>query len=73
MSTGKDTQAQAQAAQVEVQEGSILDQAIKATKQAEESRAQDLLRTLTEEALKGLPILEMTSRMLSSVSRLFLE
>ncbi len=53
MSTGKDTQAQAPAAQVEVQEGSILDQAIKATKQTEESRAQELLRTLTEEALKG--------------------
>jgi len=53
MSTGKESEAQAQAQQVEVKEGSVLDQAIKATKQTEESRAQELLRTLTEEALKG--------------------
>ena len=53
MSTGQATQAQAQAAEVEVREGSLLDQAIKATKQTETSRAQELLRTLTEEALKG--------------------
>ena len=53
MSTGKQTQSQAQAAPVEVREGSVLDQAIKATKQTEQSRAQELLRTLTEEALKG--------------------
>jgi len=53
MSTGKDAQSEAQAAAVEVQEGSLLDQAIKATKQTDESRAQELLRTLTEEALKG--------------------
>ncbi|MDB5407392.1 MAG: hypothetical protein JWL84_2304 [Rhodospirillales bacterium] len=32
---------------------SLLDQAIAATKQTEPDRAQDLLRTLTEEALKG--------------------
>jgi type VI secretion system protein ImpC len=51
MSTGKE--AEAQARQVEVKEGGLLDQAIKATKQTEESRAQELLRTLTEEALKG--------------------
>jgi type VI secretion system protein ImpC len=50
MSTG---QASAQAGEVEVREGSILDQAIKATKQTETSRARELLRTLTEEALKG--------------------
>ena len=50
MSTGKDAQSEAQAAAVEVQEGSLLDQAIKATKQTDESRAQELLRTLTEEA-----------------------
>ncbi|PSU34134.1 type VI secretion system contractile sheath large subunit [Photobacterium lutimaris] len=32
---------------------SLLDQAISATKQTESSRAEELLRTLTEEALKG--------------------
>ena len=32
---------------------SLLDQAISATKQTEKSRAEELLRTLTEEALKG--------------------
>lgn len=53
MSTGKKSEAQAQPAAVEVKEGSLLDQAIKATKQTEDSRAQELLRTLTEEALKG--------------------
>ena len=41
------------ATEAEVREGSLLDQAIKATKQTETSRAQELLRTLTEEALKG--------------------
>ncbi len=51
MSTGKE--AESQAPQVEVKEGSLLDQAIKATKRTEESRAQELLRTITEEALKG--------------------
>jgi type VI secretion system protein ImpC len=55
MSTGENAKAkaQAQAAAAEVRGGSILDQAIKATKQTEASRAQELLRTLTEEALKG--------------------
>ena len=54
MSTGQANQAQAAATEaVEVREGSLLDQAIKATKQTETSRAQELLRTLTEEALKG--------------------
>ncbi len=53
MSTDSQSQRQAQAAQAETGETSILDQAIKATKATEESRAQDLLRTLTEEALKG--------------------
>ena len=33
--------------------GSLLDQAIKATKQTEPDRAQDSLKTVTEEALKG--------------------
>jgi type VI secretion system protein ImpC len=53
MSAGEQTKSQAQAAAVEVREGSVLDQAIKATKQTEQSRAQELMRTLTEEALKG--------------------
>lgn len=53
MSTGQASQGEAQAAEAEVREGSILDQAIKATKQTETSRARELLRTLTEEALKG--------------------
>ncbi|NQT37027.1 MAG: type VI secretion system contractile sheath large subunit [Planctomycetes bacterium] len=51
MSTGEQAKSQAQA--VEVKEGSLLDQALKATKQTESSRAQELLATLTEEALKG--------------------
>ncbi|MHC4398300.1 MAG: type VI secretion system contractile sheath large subunit [Planctomycetota bacterium] len=44
---------EAQAAEAEAQEGSILEQAIHATKQTKEDRAQELLKTLTEEALKG--------------------
>jgi type VI secretion system protein ImpC len=53
MSAGEELKTQAQAAEVVVKEGTLLDQAIKATKQTEQSRAQELLRTLTEEALKG--------------------
>jgi type VI secretion system protein ImpC len=53
MSTGKERETQAAVAEAEVLEGGLLDQAIKATKQTEKSRAQELLRTLTEEALKG--------------------
>jgi type VI secretion system protein ImpC len=53
VSTAEPSRSSAQAAEVEVKEGSLLDQAIKATRQTERSRAQDLLRTLTEEALKG--------------------
>jgi len=53
MSTGGQAESQAQAAEVEVKEGSLLAQAIAATRQTERSRAQELLRTLTEEALKG--------------------
>jgi len=53
MSTGKQAAQKTQAAQAEVREGSILDQAIKATKQTEQTRAQELLQTLTDEALKG--------------------
>ena len=50
-----DTESQAQAAEAtETQEASLLDQAIGATKQTEPDRAQDLLKTLTEEAMKGV-------------------
>ena len=50
-----DTESQAQAAEAtEAQEVSLLDQAIGATKQTEPDRAQDLLKTLTEEAMKGV-------------------
>lgn len=40
-------------AAVEENTGSLLEQAISATKQTESSRAEELLRTLTQEALKG--------------------
>jgi type VI secretion system protein ImpC len=46
-------EAAAPPAEAEAKEATLLEQAIKATKQTEESRAQELLRTLTEEALKG--------------------
>jgi type VI secretion system protein ImpC len=46
-------QAQGAAQATETAEVSLLDQAIGATKQTEPERAQELLRTLTEEALKG--------------------
>jgi type VI secretion system protein ImpC len=36
-----------------VESGSLLDQVISATKQTERSRAEDLIRTLADEALKG--------------------
>ena len=50
-----DTESQAQAAATETEaEVSLLDQAIAATKQTEPDRAQDLLKTLTEEAMKGV-------------------
>lgn len=41
------------AATTTTQEASLLDQVLGATKQTERSRAEDLIRTLTEEALKG--------------------
>ncbi len=53
MSTDSQSQGQPRPSRAEEAEVSILDQAIKATKATEESRAQELLRTLTEEALKG--------------------
>lgn len=48
-----EAQVQGQSAATETQEFSLLDQAISATKQTERDRAQELIRTLTEEALKG--------------------
>ena len=53
MSTDEQKEAQAGAAEAQEQEISLLDQAISATKQTEKSRAEELLKTLTEEALKG--------------------
>ena len=52
MSTGEQEQA-ASAKATQSQQASLLDAAITATKQTERSRAEELLRTLTEEALKG--------------------
>ncbi|NNG03152.1 MAG: type VI secretion system contractile sheath large subunit [Inquilinus sp.] len=46
-------QAQAAGAAEATEEVSLLEQAIGATKQTERDRAEDLLKTLTEEALKG--------------------
>src|SRR4051812_35046788 len=43
----------AQAAATTTEQVSLLDQAIGATKQTERSRAEDLLRAVTDEALKG--------------------
>lgn len=48
-----ETQTQAAAAGAVTTESSLLEQAISATKQTERSRAEELLKTLTEEALKG--------------------
>jgi type VI secretion system protein ImpC len=52
MSAAQEAATQAAAASA-VAEGSLLEQAITATKQTERDRAQDLIKTLTEEALKG--------------------
>lgn len=46
-------QAQQGEAQAEAAEASLLESAISATKQTERGRAEELLKTLTEEALKG--------------------
>src|SRR5580692_3702988 len=48
-----ETQAQAGAGATELLSTSLLEQAISATKQTERNQAQELLKTLTEEALKG--------------------
>src|SRR5687768_9122009 len=52
MSAGE-TQSNAQAQATTKSGASLLEQAISATKQTERSRAEDLLKTLSEEALKG--------------------
>jgi type VI secretion system protein ImpC len=46
-------QGQAQGTEVTKEAGSLLEEAISATKQTERDRATELLKTLTEEALKG--------------------
>ncbi|MBW8726048.1 MAG: type VI secretion system contractile sheath large subunit [Inquilinus limosus] len=53
MAVERTPQTQGAAQATETAEVSLLDQAIGATKQTEPERAQELLRTLTEEALKG--------------------
>ncbi len=53
MAVERTPQTQGAAQVTETAEISLLDQAIGATKQTEPERAQELLRTLTEEALKG--------------------
>jgi len=52
MSVGKQEEVRPEA-QAKAQQASLLDVAISATKQTERSRAEELIRTLTEEALKG--------------------
>jgi type VI secretion system protein ImpC len=52
MSTGEAKSAE-QAAATTAESGGLLEAAISATKQTERSRAEELLRTFTEEALKG--------------------
>ena len=46
-------QAKATAATSEAKEVSLLDQVLEATKQTERSRAEELIHTLADEALKG--------------------
>ncbi|MCA9145755.1 MAG: type VI secretion system contractile sheath large subunit [Planctomycetaceae bacterium] len=54
MSAGEQEKEQTQAAEAQATEGGgLLESAILATKQTERNRAQELLATLTEEALKG--------------------
>jgi type VI secretion system protein ImpC len=53
MSANPQAQGAAAEATTTTQEASILDQVLSATKATERSRAEELIRTLTEEALKG--------------------
>src|SRR6516164_1279451 len=54
MSTGEQAQAAPAAAAAEAQEVSLLDQVISATKQTERSRAEELMKTLVDQALAGI-------------------
>lgn len=55
MSTGEQAEATAPAAAAaEAQEVSLLDQVLSATKQTERSRAEDLMKTLVDQALAGV-------------------
>jgi type VI secretion system protein ImpC len=53
MSTGEQTMTQGGTATAVAEETSLLEQCIAATRQTERSRAADLLKALTDEALKG--------------------
>jgi type VI secretion system protein ImpC len=53
MSAAEQAQTAAQAATTETAQGGLLEEIFAATKQTERSRAEDLIRTLTEEAMKG--------------------
>jgi type VI secretion system protein ImpC len=54
MSTGEQAQAAPAAATAEAQEVSLLDKVLTATKQTERSRAEDLMKTLVDQALAGV-------------------
>ena len=54
MSTGEQAQAAPAAAAAEAQEVSLLDKVLTATKQTERSRAEDLMKTLVDQALAGV-------------------
>jgi len=54
MSTGEQAQAAAPAAAAAAQEVSLLDQVLSATKQTERSRAEELMKTLVDQALAGV-------------------
>lgn len=49
----KETQTEAEAQEAEAQEASFLEQAITATRQTPRDETEDLLKTLTQEAMKG--------------------
>jgi type VI secretion system protein ImpC len=53
MSSAEQAQAAAQTTVTEAGQATLLDEVLAATKQTERSRTEDLLRALTEEALKG--------------------
>jgi type VI secretion system protein ImpC len=53
MSQGEQAKSEAQAQSAEQQSVSVLEEAISATKHTEKSRAEELLKALTDEAMKG--------------------